>query len=315
MKPALSLVFFTVASGAGLGLAIWLLGAQLAGRIDPSRPGAVLAAGLAAGMAAALVGAGLLASTQHLANPRNAWRAFTRVRTSWLSREAVLALAFWPLAAVHAALSVRGAAAAAASATALLLLALAIVVSTAMIYACLKTVPRWRTWHTPAGFLAFSLGSGGLLWAAIAASSGLATPPASLVIAPVLAATAIKLAWEAKVAVRAHASINEALAVPMAAARGQAQGRVRLLDAGHSHGTFLTNEFGFVLAREREGLLRNAMFALLAPAAPLALWLLPGAAGAWVGAAAFGVGVLLERWLFFARAEHVVRLYHGQASV
>jgi DMSO reductase anchor subunit len=41
----------------------------------------------------------------------------------------------------------------------------------------------------------------------------------------------------------------------------------------------------------------------------------PGAAGAWVGAAAIGAGVLLERWLFFARAEHVVRLYHGQASV
>ncbi|MFN7645583.1 MAG: dimethyl sulfoxide reductase anchor subunit family protein [Burkholderiales bacterium] len=311
MKPALSLVFFTVASGAGLGLAIWLLAAQLAGQVDASLPGAVLAAALVA----ALVGAGLLASTQHLANPRNAWRAFTRVRTSWLSREAVLALAFWPLAAVHAALSVRGAALAAASAAALLLLALAIVFSTAMIYACLKTVPRWRTWHTPAGFLAFSLGSGGLLWAAIAASSGMAAPPAGLVIAPVLAAAAIRLAWEAKFAVRGHASINEALAVPMAAPRGQAQGRVRLLDAGHSHGTFLTNEFGFVLAREREGLLRTAMFVLLAPAAPLALWLLPGAAGAWVGAAAFAAGVLLERWLFFARAEHVVRLYHGQASV
>jgi hypothetical protein len=26
-------------------------------------------------------------------------------------------------------------------------------------------------------------------------------------------------------------------------------------------------------------------------------------------------GVLLERWLFFAQAEHVVRLYHGQQRV
>jgi hypothetical protein len=49
-------------------------------------------------------------------------------------------------------------------------------------------------------------------------------------------------------------------------------------------------------------------------AVPLALWLLPGAAGAWFGAAVFGAGGLLERWLFFARAEHGVRRYHGQAS-
>jgi DMSO reductase anchor subunit len=26
-------------------------------------------------------------------------------------------------------------------------------------------------------------------------------------------------------------------------------------------------------------------------------------------------GVAVERWLFFARAEHVVRLYHGQPTV
>ena len=310
MKPALSLVFFTAASGAGLGLAIWLLAAQLAGQVDATLRGAWSAAGLAG----VLVGAGLLASTRHLANPRNAWRSFARVRTSWLSREAVLAAAIWPLAALHALLSARGSPLAAASAVATLVLALAIVACTAMIYACLKTVPRWRTWHTPAGFVAFSLGSGGLLWAAIAASSGLAAPPAALVLAPVLAAVAIKALWEAKFAARGHASINEALAVPLTAPRGQAQGRVRLLDAGHSHGTFLTNEFGFVMARERERVLRAAMFVLLA-GGPVAILALPGAAGAWLAAGAFGVGMLLERWLFFARAEHVVRLYHGQPTV
>ena len=40
--------------------------------------------------------AGLVSSTFHLANPRNAWRAMMRVRTSWLSREAVLAVVFFP---------------------------------------------------------------------------------------------------------------------------------------------------------------------------------------------------------------------------
>ena len=47
MKPALSVIFFTVSSGAGLGLAVWLLVAQLAGRADPSQRGFLVAAALA----------------------------------------------------------------------------------------------------------------------------------------------------------------------------------------------------------------------------------------------------------------------------
>ena len=66
MKPALSVIFFTVSSGAGLGLAVWLLVAQLAGRADPSQRGFLVAAALAGLM----VSAGLLSSTLHLANPR-----------------------------------------------------------------------------------------------------------------------------------------------------------------------------------------------------------------------------------------------------
>ncbi|MCZ8104575.1 MAG: dimethyl sulfoxide reductase anchor subunit, partial [Burkholderiales bacterium] len=97
MKPALSLVAFTVASGAGLGLAAWVLAWQLADRID----GSAWPFWAAVALAAALLTIGLLSSTRHLANPRNAWRSFTRFRTSWLSREAVLVMAFYPLAAVH----------------------------------------------------------------------------------------------------------------------------------------------------------------------------------------------------------------------
>ena len=43
--------------------------------------------------------------------------------------------------------------------------------------------------------------------------------------------------------------------------------------------------------------------------APQAAWL------AWVAAASFVAGAVVERWLFFAEAEHVVRLYHGQRAV
>ena len=311
MKPALSVILFTVASGAGLGLAAWTLAWQLAGRVD----GATRAFWIAVAVAAVLLTLGLLSSTRHLANPRNAWRAFARFRSSWLSREGVLALAFYPLAAVHLLLSAIGDPRAGVTAVATLALALAIVVCTAMIYACLRTVPRWRTWHTVAAYLLYALATGGLLWAAILASDGRATPAAALLLAPVVGAAVVKLAWDAKFSARVHATLNEALAVPEAAAAGRVGGRVRLLDPGHAHATFLTNEFGFVLARERAAALRVAMLVLTLAVPAAALLGIPGAAGAWGAAAAMLAGVLLERWLFFARAEHVVRLYHGASRV
>lgn len=314
MKPALSVIFFTVSSGAGLGLAIWLMLAQLGGQVQATHP-AFLVAVLLSG---ALLTAGLLSSTAHLANPRNAWRAFSRFRSSWLSREGVLAVAFYPLAALHLWLGYQRHAAWHITAALLIALALAIVVCTAMIYACLKTVPRWRTWHTPVAYVLHALASGGLLWLAIGAHYSLKVLPVVATVAFMLAAVLVKLAFYAKFSHRVHATLNEAIGVPVSAPPGRVQGRVRLLDAGHTHGTFLTREFVFHLARERAAGLRGLMFALLL-VVPLLLAALgverPGTAGLAVLAAVYIGGLLIERWLFFAQAEHVVRLYHGQAQV
>ena len=97
MKPAFSIIFFTVSSGAGLGLlALLALVDMLAHGVLPDfalRRGALLGLGL--------VAAGLASSLLHLANPRNAWRSMVRVRTSWLSREAVAALALFAVGAAY----------------------------------------------------------------------------------------------------------------------------------------------------------------------------------------------------------------------
>jgi len=315
MKPALSVIFFTVSSGAGLGLAVWLLAMQLAGRVDASNR----QFWLAFAVAALLVTAGLISSTLHLANPRNAWRAFARFRSSWLSREGVLAVALYPIAALHAWLSFRQADAARVTGLLLIVLSISTVVCTAMIYACLKTVPRWRTWHTPVSYLLYALAAGGLIWIAVSAFGGASLAGTGLVLWLAGAAALVKLLYFAKFSQRVHATLNQALAVPETAPAGRMQGKVRLLDAGHSRGTFLTDEFGFVLARSRARTLRLAMFVLTLPV-PLVL-LMAGSAGQGgalpIAAAVlcFLGGVLLERWLFFAQAEHVVRLYHGQQRV
>jgi len=69
VKPALSVIFFTVSSGAGLGLLVWLLIASL--MADHIRMDA-LTFYKGAAIAALLITAGLISSTLHLANRKNA---------------------------------------------------------------------------------------------------------------------------------------------------------------------------------------------------------------------------------------------------
>src|SRR5271170_137423 len=97
MKPAFSIIFFTVSSGAGLGLLALL---ALVDRLAPgSLPAEAVWRGALLGLA--LLAAGLAASVLHLANPRHAWRSFVRVRTSWLSREAVAAAALFAVGVLY----------------------------------------------------------------------------------------------------------------------------------------------------------------------------------------------------------------------
>jgi sulfite dehydrogenase (quinone) subunit SoeC len=306
MKPAFSVIFFTVVSGAGLGLLVWLLVASMMSA-HIRMPQHTFLAGMA--MAGALITIGLCSSTLHLARRKNAIYALSRFKTSWLSREGVFAVLFYPLAALYAWLLFVGATTAALYAINILLIALAIAIlfCTGMIYGCLKTVPRWNTWLTPVKYIVFGLMSGAVLYIAV-----LSTRPAEIGpigrpwVAIVLLAVGliVYLAYLLRHP-RQHYTMNDAL--------GLKQGNVRLLDVGHSHGTFLTNEFGFQLARERARALRWVAI-VFAFALPLTL-LFVREAPPWAAAISCMAGLFVERWLFFAEAEHVVRLYHGQQRV
>lgn len=304
MKPALSVIFFTVASGAGLGLLVWLLVASLMAdhiRMDATTfyKGALVAA--------ALITAGLISSTLHLANRKNAIYALTRIRTSWLAREGLLALALYPLAALHLFALQTGLPQITPFTLALLIVdALAVLYCTGMIYGCLKTIPRWNTWMTPVKYVLFGLMSGAVLLPAVLSLRPTQIGPVGKPMVAILllaVGLVLYLAFLLKNPRKQH-TINDAL--------GLAQGKVRLLDVGHSHGTFLTNEFGFAVAREKARLLRwtAIVFAFIVPMilCYFSQWF-------WTASLICVVGLLVERWLFFAEAEHVVRLYHGQQRV
>ena len=89
MHPALSVIVFSTASGAGYGL-LALLGILAPLDVVPEdRTFGFIALALAL---AAITG-GLLASLFHLGHRERAWRALSQWRSSWLSREGVAAIA------------------------------------------------------------------------------------------------------------------------------------------------------------------------------------------------------------------------------
>ena len=99
MHPAYSVIVFTCASGAGYGMLVWLGVAALAGTWGPRSTGMTLAA---LGLSFFLVTIGLLSSTLHLGRPERAWRAFSQWRSSWLSREGVMALVTYAVGGMFA---------------------------------------------------------------------------------------------------------------------------------------------------------------------------------------------------------------------
>ena len=322
MKPAWSVVAFTVLSGAGLGALVWLAFIDLAAIGGSAHALPANWRARTGVVALVLLVAGLGASTLHLGNPRNAWRSLSRLATSWLSREAAAALVLLPLAAVWIAGLEFG-----MSAFVRALLAVGVIVlawitlhCTAMIYASLKPVRHWHTSRVPIGYFALGHASGGVVVIATLRAYGVDVPTlAAIAIALLLAAAVIKLEYYVYIAADAgKLTLEQAIGVPQGV--GPAAGtatimRARLFEAGHSRGTFLTQEFGYTLHPAQRTALR-LLFWIAGVVVPL-LWLASGLdewPGGAIASAACLLGLCAERWLFFAEARHTVRLYHGDPS-
>jgi DMSO reductase anchor subunit len=313
MHPALSIIVFTVSSGAGYGL-LALTGVFATARLLPEDRWFGLAA---VALALGAIALGLVASTRHLGHPERAWRAFSQWRSSWLSREGVAAVAtFVPAGLFGLALAadVRGSIVAGLG-LASAVLAMVTVGCTAMIYGSLRPI---RQWHHPLvlpGYLALSLMTGALWFAAL---STLWANEAHL--ATVIALVAIAIAALAKLAYWSSLASGVPSATVESATGLGGKGPVRLFEAPHTEENYLLKEMGFSIARKHATRLRRialgAGFALPFVLTVVALFSSRLAAPAAVVAALIGTGgVLVERWLFFAEAKHTVTLYYGASAV
>jgi len=309
MHPAYSVILFTTASGAGYGL-LALLGVLAPAGFVPTEfwlgfCGLFLALGL--------ISAGLLSSAAHLGRPERAWRAFSQWRSSWLSREGVLAVATYIPSILFAAGWVFLGRTDGWIAFAGLLASVGAVLTvcaTGMIYASLKPIPRWRSRYTLPVYLLMALMTGLSLLMVLLQFSGQAhTVLIVAAVATTLSCWIVKrLAWRN----------GDAAAFPVTAnsATGLAEGAVRSIEWPHSEQNYLLKEMGYQIARKHAERLRliaqflafmlpMALFCLALLAPNTALLALPLATALQLA------GVLVERWLFFAEATHTVALYYG----
>lgn len=292
MHPARSVIIFTTLSGLGFGLLVFL------GLGLPPVTGwvafwfFVIAYGLSVG--------GLLASTFHLGHPERALKAFSQWRTSWLSREAWAAVAALVVMALYALFAVFFGTRIAVLGLIGAALSLLTVITTAMIYTQLTSVPRWNQLLTPLHLVSASLAGGALL-------AGQTTVAQILL----LVAGLIQIGhW--RVGDTRFGEVGQTIA---SATGLGTPGRIRAFEAPHTGPNYLLREMVHVVGRKHARRLRIIAL-VLGFALPLGLILVPGAGHALGGLAVIShiLGMLASRWLFFAEAEHVVGLYYGARS-
>lgn len=289
MHPAPSIIAFTTFSGLGFGLLFWL-------GIDaiPPTGGTAFVFFLIAYLLA--VG-GLMASAFHLGRKERALKAFSQWRTSWLSREAWLALAALGLSGLYALFLVFFDIHIAPLGWLAAILCLATVFATSMIYAQLKSVPRWHHWTTPLLFLLLSLSGGALL------SGRVSITAAGLVLSGLVQ---IYIWYDGD---KRFARSGTTLAT--ATGLGPI-GTARAFEPPHTGNNYLLREMVFVVGRKHAAKLRVIALALMSVLPILCLALPFNHILAALAVLSHVAGVLTARWLFFAEAEHVVGLYYGK---
>ena len=322
MHPAFSIIFLTTLIGAGQGLFLALYSGQLYSvfRLLPTQNPVQFYA-LGSLLVLILLVAGLFSSFFHLGRPERAWRSAARWRTSWMSREVIVlpafmaAVAVWGLIhylgwnpvlltfrdtfAIDLSLVVGGVAT---------VLCFALFLCTGMIYACIKMLQEWATPLTVINYTLFGGASGFLLATAFAAwqasgQTGFFAGWAFVLTTLVLITRTASLLRNARI--KPKSSIETAI--------GIRHGQIEQKAQGSMGGSFNTREF-FHDASKRKYKNVKWMFLVLVFPVPLLL-LSVGMATDALGLliAAFLVqylGLLMERWFFFAQANHPQNLYY-----
>ena len=322
MHPAFSVIFLTTLIGVGQGLFLALFTVESYAAFDLLPPQASRFYALGSALALGFLVAGLIASFFHLGHPERAWRSAAKWRTSWLSREVIVLPAFMGTVFLYGAAHFTGfnltlatlPSGVPVNVTAILgvagtVLAFALFVCTGMIYACLRFLQEWHTPLTVINYTLLGGASGFVLATALAAPEVTRFSAGWAMILTLLALIGRVASLLRNARLKPKSTLRTAIGVKHPRIAQKAQGAMG--------GSFNTREF---FHGRSAAFLRQVKWIFLLLTFPLPLGLLAG--GAATGAAAllltaFAVqylGLLAERWFFFAQANHPQNLYYQVIS-
>ncbi|MDB5762317.1 MAG: hypothetical protein JWQ21_1312 [Herminiimonas sp.] len=318
MNPAFSVVFLTTLIGVGQGLFLALYAGELLALIGAiAMPDSRAFFALGSGISLLFLGSGLLASFFHLGHPERAWRAAAMWRTSWLSRECIVLPAFMLAVFAYGATHYFGIGSAAGMAAvvigaAAVVLCIALFVCTGMIYACIKFLQEWASPLTLVNYIllgsasGFTLATGFAFFSAPVLVRGYGIAAIVLTVAALITRIA-SLYRNARIKPTSTLQTATGIRHPHIVQKAQ----------GAMGGSFNTRHY---FHHKTAQFVRSVKWIFLVLVFPVPVLLLgSGLAGAsmLLLAAAFVIqyiGLIAERWFFFAQANHPQNLYYQQIS-
>ncbi len=322
MHPAFSVIFLTTLIGAGQGLFLALVTAQTYSTVElvPVKESGFFYA-MGAVIVLVLLVAGLIASVFHLGRPERAWRAAAMWRTSWLSREVIALPAFMGVVFIYAVVQGMGwdftvvqLRPELAISFSLIIgvigtfVCIALYVCTGMIYAAIRFLQEWATPLTLVNFILLGMASG------FSIATVYATIQAPELIS-LFAGWALLLTFVAAIT-RISSLIRNSRLKPKTTAKsaiGIRHPKIVQMAQGAMGGSFNTREY-FHGQRENIVQLVKWSFLLLVFIVPFILI----AVGMFnnngivflLAALVQYIGLIAERWFFFAQANHPQNIYY-----
>ena len=313
MQPAFSVIFLTTLIGAAQGLFLAIYATELSGlgglaALESQR---VLFTGSL--VALVLTGLGLIASFFHLGHPERAWRSAAMWRTSWLSREVIALPLFMAGLVAYGSAHLMGLGGTVVIGAVVTVLCLALFVCTAMIYASVRFLQEWASALTPVNYLLLGCASGLTLATGLAAVMGASGLVGSYVWGAVLLTALAFITRSASLIRNARLKPKSSLQ----SAIGIKHPRILQKAQGFMGGSFNTREFFHGRSAELLRAIKWGFLLLVFPLPLLCLMMGVSSASTLTICLAFVlqyIGLLAERWFFFAQANHPQNLYYQTIS-
>jgi DMSO reductase anchor subunit len=322
MNPPFSVVFLTTLIGVGQGLFLALFFGQCYTLLEhiPLESGKFY--GIGSLIALLFLIGGLVASIFHLGRPERAWRSATQWRTSWLSREVIVLPLFMLVLFSYGGLHyfdinppVFGTAAIPEAGLTIIIgllgviTCIALFVCTGMIYACLKFLQEWHTPLTVINYILFGMASGFILAAVYAQyhqSPLLGFMTVWAIILTIFAFITRSASLIRNYRIKHKSTLQTAIGVRHTQIQQKAQGAMG--------GSFNTREF---FHHKKASFLKSIKWIFMLLVFPIPLILLGVALAnqqfTFLFVLAFVIqyiGLIAERWFFFAQAKHPQNLYY-----